>query len=610
MPKIPLNESSMRSFATRFIPPLCLACTFVLAACGTTGSPPAAAAATLPHQLNADERFQAHAANVLEEMWREFPEYAVQVGYYKHADQMTVPDQARRDRSLAFYDRQLAELGKFDPAALNASNRVDLVLMKNRFESNRWNLTIFKSWQWQPSTYNVGDDFGILIDTGFAPLDTRLRHVLARLEKVPAYYAAAKAGIANPTLEHTRLALIQNKGALGVFGADLMGKVEASGLSADEKSLFKTRIDAAKAAIADFIVYLGALEARLKGGEARSFRIGKNLYEQKFAYDIQSGFTASQLYQRALSDKAALHDAMEKLARELWPKYLGNTPQPADRLLMIRAVTDELSKRHTTREGFVETVRRQIPQLEAFVREKDLLDQDPTRPLVVRETPQYMRGAGAGASVSAPGPFDPTANTNYNVEPLDAFTPEEAESYLREYNDWTLQILNIHEAIPGHYTQLTHANKSKSLIKSLFRNGSMIEGWAVFSEKLMLDAGYGNQSAEMWLSWMKWNLRTVVNTILDYEIQTQNMQRAAAITMMTREAFQQQTEATEKWRRATLSQVQLTSYFNGYAEITALRDELRAKLGKDFSVKAFNNKFLAYGNAPVRSIRELMLAAQ
>jgi uncharacterized protein (DUF885 family) len=226
----------------------------------------------------------------------------------------------------------------------------------------------------------------------------------------------------------------------------------------------------------------------------------------------------------------------------------------------------------------------------------------------VRETPLYMRGSGAGASVSAPGPLNPTANTYYNVTPLDGFKAEEAESFLREYNDWTLQILNIHEAIPGHYTQLMHANKSKSLVKSLFGNGSMIEGWAVFGEKVMMDAGYGGRAPEMWLSWMKWNLRSVVNTILDYEIQTGDLQRDAAIAMMTREAFQQQTEATEKWRRATLSQVQLTSYYNGYAEITALRDEMRARKGAAFSVKDFNNQFLSYGNAPVRLIRELMLA--
>ena len=168
--------------------------------------------------------------------------------------------------------------------------------------------------------------------------------------------------------------------------------------------------------------------------------------------------------------------------------------------------------------------------------------------------------------------------------------------------------MNIHEAIPGHYTQLMHANKSPSLVTAVFANGSMIEGWAVFGEKVMLDAGYGGNTPEIWLMWMKWNLRTVTNTILDYEIQTMGLEREAAIRMMTREAFQEETEATEKWRRATLTQVQLTSYFNGYAEITALRDEIRAKQRGAFSVKGFNNQFLSYGNAPVRYIRDLMLS--
>jgi uncharacterized protein (DUF885 family) len=152
----------------------------------------------------------------------------------------------------------------------------------------------------------------------------------------------------------------------------------------------------------------------------------------------------------------------------------------------------------------------------------------------------------------------------------------------------------------------TNANKSKSAIKAILGNGSMVEGWAVYGEKMMLDAGYGNHAPELQLIWMKWNLRSVVNTILDYEIHTQGMERDAAIAMLTHEAFQQPAEATGKWRRATLTQVQLTSYFNGYAEITALRDEHRARLGNNFSVKKFNDHFLSFGSAPVKLIRELM----
>lgn len=571
--------------------------------------PTVAAVAKSPMSA-ADRRFQLHADKLLDAMWREFPEDGVSAGYYKYADQMTVPGQAQRNRSLQFYDRQLALLKQFDGQKLSVANQVDLALIRQQFKSSRWYLTTFKDWKWQPSTYNVGGSFGLMLTTEYAPLDTRLRQVMARLAKVPAYYSAAKAGINNPTLEHTQLALIQNKGALGVFGDDLVKKLDASALTPAEKALFNKRLVAAKAAINDYLVFLGTLESTLKAGPARSFRIGRDLYAEKFAFDIQSGFSVAQLHALASREKATLHVAMEKLARELWPKYMGATAPPADRLDLIRAVIDELSKRHTTREDFVETIRRHIPQLEAFVRQKDLLDQDPTRPLLVRETPLYMRGGGAGASVSAPGPYDPTANTYYNVTPLDGFSDEQAESYLREYNDWMLQILNIHEAIPGHYTQLMHANKSNSRIKSIFGNGSMIEGWAVFSEKVMLDAGYGDNAPEMWLIWMKWNLRSVINTILDIEIQTAGMTRDAALTLMTREGFQQQTEATEKWRRATFSQVQLTSYFNGYAEITALRDQERVRLGKDFSVKAFNNKFLSYGSAPVRDIARLMRTGQ
>ena len=553
-----------------------------------------------------DQRFEMHSAKVLAEMWREFPEFAMSVGNYQYAERMTVPNIAQRKQSLAFYNRQLAALAKFDASTLSAANQVDLALLQNQFESSRFNLITFKDWQWQPSYYNVGNDFGLILTTEYAPLDTRLRHVMARLANVPAYYAAAKESISNPTLEHTQLALIQNTGALGVFDDELTKKVEASALSKAEKARFTTRLAAAKIATRDYLAYLTATEAKLKAGQARSFRIGKNLYAQKFALDIQSGFSVEQLYERALAEKITLHNAMEKIARELWPKYMGASPLPEDRLALIGTLIDKLSERHTSREAFVDTIRQQLPQLEKFVREKDLVDQDATRPLVVRETPLYMRGGGAGASVSAPGPYDPQANTYYNVTPLDEFTPSQAESHLREYTEWTLQILNILDAVPGHYTQLVHANKSKSVVKAIFGNGSMIEGWAVYSEKVMLDAGYGGNAPEMWLLWMKWNLRSVVNTILDVEIHTANMQRDAAITLMTREAFQQETEATEKWRRATFTQVQLTSYFNGYAEITALRDQERARLGKDFSVKAFNNKLLSYGSAPVRDIARLM----
>ncbi len=170
-----------------------------------------------------------------------------------------------------------------------------------------------------------------------------------------------------------------------------------------------------------------------------------------------------------------------------------------------------------------------------------------------------------------------------------------------------LPVLNIHEAIPGHYVQLVYANRSPSLIKSIFGNGAMIEGWAVYAERMMLESGYGEHKAEAWLIYSKWNLRSVCNTILDYRVHVLGMSEAEAIDLLTRQAFQTEQEAREKWRRVTLTSVQLTSYFSGYSAILDLREQLKREHGGAFDLKRFHEQFLSYGNAPVKVIRELML---
>jgi uncharacterized protein (DUF885 family) len=254
---------------------------------------------------------------------------------------------------------------------------------------------------------------------------------------------------------------------------------------------------------------------------------------------------------------------------------------------------------------FFPEIRRQIPVLQDWVIKNNLLTLDPNKPLEVRETPMYQRGV-AGASIEAPGPYRPQDKTYYNVTPLDGASPEQAESTLREYNHWMLQILNIHEAIPGHYAQLVYANKSPSLIKALFGNDAMVEGWAVYGERMMLESGYGNNEPEMWLMYSKWNLRVVTNTILDYSVHVLGMSEAEAIDMLQRQAFQTRSEATEKWHRAKVSSVQLTSYFSGFSEIMDLREERKQALGSKFVLKDFHEQFLSYGSAPVRVIKGLM----
>ena len=552
------------------------------------------------------EDFDLLAEAVIEELLALSPEWAIRQGRYENAGQTTIPDAKYRQQTLAFIDSALSRLDSFDPDSLPVGQRTDFDLLNNQLVSMRWYQEEFQNWRWMPSNYNVASTLSVLLNTEFASLEERLDLILSRLEAVPSYYRAAQNNIERPTMEHTELAISQSRGTLGVLD-DIAEIISQAEMSQQQSELFNDHLQAAADAVSEWIEWLESEYAGLADSDAfRPYRIGADLYEQKFAYDIQSDLSAADLYQRALAEKERLHQEMNELALELWPEYFPDEPAPEGRLDRIARLIDHLSDRHVALEGFVEEIRRQIPELEAFVREHDLIDQDPDKPLVVRETPDYMRGTGAIASVSAPGPFNPGAETYYNVTPLDYYGSELAASYLREYNHWILQILNIHEAIPGHYTQLLHANRSPSLVKSLFGNGAMIEGWAVYAERMMLEEGWGDHEPELWLMHGKWLLRVVHNTILDYSVHVLGMERDVAIEMMRQEAFQEDSEAIQKWRRITLTQVQLTSYFAGFAEIYDLREQFKETLGDEFDLKVFHNDLLSFGSAPVSTIAELM----
>jgi uncharacterized protein (DUF885 family) len=583
----------------RYLPLLALA----LAACSSNSTK---TTADQPAASPTDGRFDRFKNQFILDLWRQSPDYAASQGFHQYDSLLIIPDAKQRQRDAAFVTQHQRVLAGFALDSLSASNQIDYQLLANQLQSARWYADTLRSWQWNPAEYNLGASVGDLLNGRHYPLARRLRNISDKLAGAAAYYAAAQANISNPTREHLDLAVQQNQGGLAVFGAALADSVRKSTLSAPEKQVLTQRIAGAQAAVRGYVDFLRKQLASTT--QFRSFRIGKALFDRKFALDIQSRYSAEEVFRLAQQHRADLLHDMGRRAARLFPKYCAGQPMPKDTLLLIRQVIDQLTRKHAPREGFVAAVKRQIPTLTKFVDDHHLLTQDPTKPLVVRETPGYMRGSGAGASVSAPGPYDTKANTYYNVEPLPAsWTAAQAESYLREYNDYTLQILNIHEAIPGHYTQLVYANRSPSLVKSIFGNGAMIEGWAVYSERMMLESGYGNNSDEIWLLWDKWNMRSTLNAVVDNLIQTQQASEQAVVALLTSQGFQEEAEARNKWHRATLSQVQLSSYFTGYTEIVALRQEVQQREAAAFNLKNFNEQFLSYGSAPVKYIRNLML---
>ena len=540
----------------------------------------------------------------MDSMWSISPEAASVQGYHKYDSQLTIPDAANEKKVLAFANYVESKLKSFGYESLSDLNKTDYKLIENYVTSTRFYVKEFKDYEWNPAAYNVGDAIDYVINNNPAPLDTKLRNLNARLSKIPAYYAAAKRNIHKPTKEHTSLAIMQGDGLLDFFDSVLPDSLKASTLSKEEKETFLKNNAAAKAAVTGYTTWLKDLEKGFTNDNTRSFAIGKALYAKKFDSDIQCGISSDEMYKKAVARKAALHQEMYALTTQLWPTYLKDQTIPKDTLMAIRQLIDKLSEKHCNSDSFMSTIEHQMPELVAFINEKKLITLDPSKPLKVRKTPEYMAGV-AGASINNPGPYDKDGNTYYNVTPLTGYTAEKAESYLREYNDYVLQILNIHEAIPGHYVQLVYANKSPSIIKSVFGNGAMIEGWACYVERMMIEAGY-HRSPEMQLFYDKWNLREACNFLLDYNLQVNGWSEDKVMDLLVKEGFQQSAEAHEKYKRATLSQVQLASYFSGQTEIFELSDEMKKKLGPKFDLRAFHEQFLSYGSAPVKEIRTLM----
>jgi len=551
--------------------------------------------------------FEEFKAFFIDQLWALNPHWASFEGFHKYDAILEIPNNGTRFKKMTAYYDLLQKLKKYDDADLDANNKTDKAIIKNYLESARWYIEKYKAYEWNPASYNLGGIFDVIANNDNKPVNERLSAISEKLIDVPAYYEAAKSNLKNPTLEHIDLAITQIPGSLYVFNDVIPQLMQGADISAEKSNQLQTRLTAATNAINDYASWLenDFMPKVKKEGSYKSFRLGKELYAKKFKYDINSKYSAKQIFDKATKERGEVQVKMYQLAKELWPKYFANEAFPKDNIEASKRLIDVISQNHVTRDDFIPAIERQLPELKAFVEEKDLVYMDPDKPLVVRKTPEYMAGGGAGASVSSPGPYDKQGDTYYNVTPLTNYNDEDAESYLREYNNYMLQILNIHEAIPGHYTQLVHANKSPSMVKSILGNGTMIEGWACYAERMMLEEGYGNNEPEMWLMYYKWLLRIINNTIIDYSIHNLEMSDKAVMRLLIDGAYQEKAEAEGKLKRAKLTQVQLCSYYTGLSEILDLRKLYMNS--SNANLREFHDAFLSYGSAPVKEIKKLMM---
>ena len=552
----------------------------------------------------ADAAFKALTQRFIASAMRLSPVEATALGIHDFDGQLPDITAQGRTARVAEWRAILAELARINPAALSRDNQVDYAILTNELRYRIFANDELQEWAWNPLGYNDIAGMGLysLAVRDFAPWDVRLKAATARMEVIPAMLAESRRQLVPARVPPVYAQTVARQNAGIVEIAETMLLPHADALSGTDRARFDAALAALKAGVAEHQKWLDdVLVPQAKG----DFRLGAALYDRKMKFALMSDLTRPALKARALKAKADIRSEMYALARQVLPGQLPAKPTPAQQQAGIEAALKLSYAKKPPRRQLEQRARETTEQATAFVREKGFIRM-PDGPVRIITMPKFQQGV-AVAYNDPPGPFEKGQQNFYAVSPIpEEWTDEQADSFLTEYNDYMIHDLSIHEAMPGHYLQLDHSNRTDNPLRAMLWSGPFVEGWAVYAEGVMMDAGYLNHDPLFKLTVLKMRLRSVTNTLLDIGIHTEGLTREQAMDLMQNGAFQAEREAAGKWVRANLSSVQLLSYYTGYEEHRMLRAEAERRWGKGFTLRRYHDTVLSFGSPPVKYARALM----
>ena len=586
-----------------------------LAACQGQAPVPAAVAAdgstaTAATESAQDQAFDALAARFLDEGLALSPVAATQIGDHRFDAELDDLGAEGRRASAEWTRTMLAELDAIDAAALSRENQVDALILRNQLEGSLWDLETMQSWAWDPQAYSglAGGAIYSLMARDFAPLPERLKSAAARMEKIPRLLAQARENLdpARVPKTHAETVARQNRGIFNLIETFITPNLDQL------QGADRERLDAAIAALAPAVEEHQAwLDGTLVPNAKGDFRVGAERYDQKLRFSLNSSLTRQEIRSRAEAELARVRDEMYDVAKVVLKDLEGapetpGQPTEAQRQAAIEAAMELANEDRPGRDEVVDFARHTLDVATAFVREHDIVTV-PDDPVKIILMPEFQRGFSV-AYCDSPGPLDKGLDTYYAISPIpDDWNDDQVTSFLREYNKRMIHVLSIHEAMPGHYLEGAHSARHPSTLRAALRSGPFAEGWAVYTERVLADAGYLDNDPLFRLMQLKFYARSVGNAILDQGIHVDNWTKEQAMDLMVRQTFQQQSEAEGKWIRAQLSSTQLATYFVGAQEHFDMRRAAEERQGEDFDLKRYHDSVLAQGAPPVRFARQLLL---
>jgi uncharacterized protein (DUF885 family) len=556
------------------------------------------------------------------------PTSASQAGYHKHTDaksgkvieldaQLEDLSMEGIDRQRAFYAEWQERFNKETPLdSLDKEDAADWQLIQDQIKMQLLEFDEIKNYRHNPTgpVELIGNAIFQPMTEEYAPKDVRLGHILSRISQVDRLLKQVKAYQDDADPIFIKTAIEENDGNIDLI-ENTVGKEIAQG------SPLKKRYDevapAAIAALKDYSKWLA--DDLAKQPNKRSWRLGQDLYDRKFKLVMEVDVTPQQLLADAESGLKNVRAEMLQLALPMHKQWFPDHTDHSDlgvherENLIITEVLHKISDNHPKRDQLQQAVEADLENIKKFIREKKIVSLGERENLKVIPTPMFQRGIYSVAGFHSAPPLNPTAEAEYWVTPIASTVPEaKAESKLREYNDFALKWLTIHEALPGHYVQFEHLNNIKPerrrLLRSLYCNGPYVEGWAEYIAQVMMDEGFMKDDPRFRMVMRKIRLRLLANTILDVKMQSMNMTDAQAMELMTKETFQTEAEAEGKLRRAKLSSAQLTTYYAGLREWLAFRQKYQDAQGDKFNLCKFHDLVLDEGPLPVPVVEQLVMS--
>src|SRR6266699_2807340 len=550
-----------------------------------------------------DDAFQKIAHDYVEQYLQSNPEQATELGDHRFDGELTDYSTQARAKDLATQKEFRDKLNAIDGSQLTGANNIDLRILKENIDYEIFRAEELKEPEWNSLVYmqSLANSLYLLVARDFAPAEKRIPSLRERMEKIPGVIAQAKANLQHPPRIHTETAIEQTQGAINLVRTELAPLLAQAPQMKKEIAPLQEKT---ARALEDYKKWLqNDLLARSDG----DFRIGIDKFRKKLRFALASELSMEEIMRRAQTDLQQTQTAIYETALPLYKKYFPTAGKTAldEKKKVTAAVLDKLAEQHSDDNTIVGYAQKVVGEVTDFVKQHDLVTV-PAKPLDVIVMPEFKRGV-AIAYCDSPGALEKNGKTFYAVAPTPKDWPmERKNSFFREYNNYMVRDLTVHEAMPGHYLQLAHANefRAPTLVRAIFQSGTFIEGWAVYCEQMMAEQGYGGPEVKM--QQLKMRLRAICNAILDQSIHAGNMTEKEAMDLMTKEGYQQEGEAVAKWKRARLTSAQLPTYFVGATEHLDLRAAEQEKLEGDFNLKKYNDQVISYGSPPVKYVRELM----